>query len=174
MQDMIVRKSLDIINAVGTLTLPMDVWRIANHYHYRVLNYSHAQELLSELELAEKAMLYPALSAKVFTKYYIFLSDDLNVEEERKAIAHELGHILLGHLEEHGVVVEKEESEQQADLFELLLLAPSPILEQYGINSPADIRQCTGLSMNDSRQIMHYLNQYREFRDEAVDRKSVV
>ena len=169
------KKVLDVISAANTLTLPMDTRAIADHFDFRVLYYSHAKELIEELQLTENATKYPAFCAKGFSRYYIFLSDDLTGDQERQATAHELGHVLLGHLEE-GSTVGKEETEEQANEFELLLMAPPPLLQPYcDIHDmpPRAIAALTGLSMADSRRAYQLLEDYRRDQQEAARREDI-
>ena len=173
MQELIIRKTLDMISAANTLTLPMDVRRLSSHFGYRVQYYSRSSHLLETFNLSKMATEYTALSTKRWGKYYIFLSDDLNAEAERYAIAHELGHIAMGHLEPDAEELNVEESEGQANLFALILLASPPILEQYGIDTPENIRVCTGLSLTDSRKAYLILQQYRATQQEASRREDI-
>ena len=161
MQERITTIAMNWISAANTLTLPMDVWHIVKHNGYRIYCYSHGRDLLALFNLTELADRYPAVAAKVKQEYYIFLSDDLNIEQERWCLAHELGHIALGHLEGESPPCGKEEAEQQADRFALALLAPCPILEQCGVTSIADIRRCTGLSLRNSRLVFDAMEEYR-------------
>lgn len=161
MQDLVIRKSLDLISAANTLTLPVDTRRIATHFRYSIRYYGHCREMLKNFNMTHLAAQYPALSTKRHGKYYIFLSDDLNVEQERREIAHELGHITLGHLEPDVPIPKEDEAEEQADLFVIALLAAPPLLEQCGVSCPEDIHRITGLSLTDSRQAFSLLEHYR-------------
>ena len=173
MQEKSLKRALDMLSAANTLTLPMDVHRLVDHFECRTQVYSRSVHLLENFNLNELAAEYPALSTKRWGKYYIFLSDDLNAEQERFAIAHELGHIAMGHLEPDAEELSKEESENQADLFALLLLAPPPVLEAYDIDTPENIRQLTGLSLNHSRMAYGFLLEYRRQQHEAARQQDI-
>ncbi len=96
-------------------------------------------------------------------RYLILWNDDPSDNNvpgrQRWTKAHELGHVLLGHLSDEA----KErgnsdgffhwfhrEAEDEADLFASLLLCPWALFRQLGIHSPADIMNVFGLSVEAS------------------------
>ena len=170
MMDTILRKSFDLISAANTLTLPVDVRTICAHFRYRVEYYSQSWELITKLGIQEDAVSYPALGVRIRGRYFIFLSDDLGADQERLLIAHELGHIALGHLDPDLPVArkgEKGEQEEQADLFAIALLASPPLLSSHAVFTPEDIQLHTGLSPNDSRRALPLLEHYQQRQHDA-------
>ena len=168
MHDTVIRKTLDLISAANTLTLPVDVRRIASHFRCEVRYYSRSEELLRSFNLTGKAKSCSALCSKRWGKYYIFISDDLDAEQERRRIAHELGHITLGHLEPDCPLGRDQGGDAQAELFAVALLASPPLLERFDVSCPDDIRRVTGLSLNDSRQAYTLLEHYRLRQHDAA------
>lgn len=88
-------------------------------------------------------------------RYLILYNDDMNEGRIRWTLAHELGHICLGHLGTMGEHRERymdrrdyryEEFEREADFFAWNLLAPLPVMAEMGVSSPEDVREIFGLS----------------------------
>ena len=76
----------------------------------------------------------------------------MNAGRIRWTLAHEIGHIYIGHLEviEGAEIAYNEQRgfydqfESEADYFAWNLLAPLPILREMGIRSASEIKQHTG------------------------------
>ena len=116
--------------------LPVDVLKIARAAGIRVIKNSAVNDLL------------PDEDAKTYYdgKKFIIIYNDLNdIVVSRFAIAHELGHIFLGHITTHTKFEnvrefgKKPKAEQQADMFALRLLCPACILMQMDLRSVEDI-----------------------------------
>ena len=75
---------------------------------------------------------------------YIFLNETTSLERQRFTLAHEVGHILLGHVGEYKLV-NREPSpsdspiEQEANIFASRLLAPACVLWGLDIHTAEDI-----------------------------------
>lgn len=168
MQDTIIRRALDLISAADTLAFPINTRRIAEHFRYEMRYYGHSRELLNTFNLTDWSKKYRAISTRRHGKCYIFLSDDLSVAQETREIAHELGHIALGHLETDTPLLPEGESEEQAELFALALLAPPPLLDAHDVSCPEDIHRITGMSLTDSRQAFALYQHYRLRQQDAA------
>ncbi len=85
-------------------------------------------------------------------KFYIVYDDKMSKERYRFTIAHELAHILLGHLLvdkiKYRTFVKRDEEEQAADMFATRLLAPSCILHELQVLTPERIQQICNISYN--------------------------
>jgi Zn-dependent peptidase ImmA (M78 family) len=87
-------------------------------------------------------------------RYLILYNADMNSGRVRWTLAHEIGHICLGHLEAIGeakiAYVESrwfyDQFESEADYFTWNLLAPLPIMREMDIRSILEIKQTYGLS----------------------------
>ena len=84
--------------------------------------------------------------ASIYTdgQWIIVYDDRLPACEARMVLAHELGHILLGHAYKYAdyrfdTGNKKLKSEREADMFAIRLLAPACILHELGITKAADI-----------------------------------
>ena len=124
----------------GIDRLPVDILKIARACDIRVIKNSDVNDLL------------PGEDAKSYydNKRWIIIYNDANdTAASRFAIAHELGHIFLGHaltyakyenVREFG---KKPKAEQQADMFAMRLLCPACIIMKFNLNSPDEIsRAC--------------------------------
>ena len=117
-------------------SLPVDVLKIARQSNIDVKKNSRINVLL------------PDEYAKAFyngDKWIIVYNDLNDVVISRFAIAHELGHILLGHVTTYAkyATIEdigtKPKAEKQADLFALRLLCPACVLMELGLHTPEEI-----------------------------------
>ena len=118
--------------------LPVDILKIAKNCNIHIKKNSQINELL------------PNEDAKTYFdgNTWIIIYNDLNdVFVSRFAIAHELGHIFLGHEKSLGKYANVEEfgkkpkEEQQADLFALRLLCPSCVLMHLNLHSAKKIEE---------------------------------
>lgn len=167
----ILRKALDLLVINESSSLPTDIKGIVKREGYQVITRGKGQGLIDVFGLTEYARTKPAFSAKHGESYYIFLSDALNSNAKDKAIAHEIGHILLHNIGRNGVFGWSDESkwaeiyENEADDFALCLLAPPPMLIQHKVKGVDDIMRLTGLSHADSQiarqNLLDYQDQYR-------------
>lgn len=81
----------------------------------------------------------------------IFVSQECSPERQRFTIAHELGHILLGHVGEQQLVNREPSSkdnpvEQEANVFASRLLAPSCVLWALNARTPEEIADLCRIS----------------------------
>ena len=117
-------------------TLPVDVLKIAKVAGIRVIKNSVVKILKDE----EKARTFYDNDT-----WLIVYDDTLSIPCARLSIAHELGHIFLGHdicyAEYFSVRVFKKEtvSEKQADSFAIKLLTPACVIWGLGLDSAEDI-----------------------------------
>ena len=117
-------------------SLPVDVLKIAQQSNIDVKKNSRIKILL------------PDEYAKAFyngEKWIIVYNDRNDVPVSRFAIAHELGHILLGHVKTYAkyATIEdlgiKPKAEKQADMFALRLLCPACIVAALDLHTPEEI-----------------------------------
>lgn len=74
-------------------------------------------------------------------KFYIIYNEKDSLQERRFTAAHEIGHILLGHLFSNPTSQqEKEIREQEADIFATFLLAPVCIIQALKLQTPEEIQ----------------------------------
>ena len=74
-------------------------------------------------------------------KFYIIYNEKDNLQERRFTVAHEIGHILLGHLFSNPTSQqEKKIREQEADIFATFLLAPVCVIQALKLQTPKEIQ----------------------------------
>ena len=144
-------------------SLPVDVLKIARQSNIDVKKNSRINVLL------------PDEYAKAFCNgdKWIIVYNDLNdVVISRFAIAHELGHILLGHvktyakystIEDIGI---KPKAEKQADMFALRLLCPACVLMGLQIDTAEEISSVCRVPLKCAeirRERMNILYQRQQF-----------
>lgn len=86
----------------------------------------------------------------------IFVSDRCSAERKRFTIAHELGHILLGHVGLRGLVNREPDPkdnpiEQEANVFASRLLAPACVLWALNLREPEEIAAVCRISYQAAR-----------------------
>ncbi len=121
-------------------SLPIDVLKIARLAGIRVIRNSDVDDLL------------PGESGKSYydgKQWTVIYNDKESKERSRYTVAHELGHILLGHEIKHikylhaREISAKPKSEIQADRFAIRLLCPACVLWGLNVSSAEDIaRYC--------------------------------
>ena len=121
-------------------SLPVDVLKITRATGIRVIKNSAVNDLL------------PGERGKAYfngVRWFIIYDDTQPIEFSRFTIAHELGHIFLGHALTHAQYANvqsfgtKPKTEDQADKFALRLLCPACVLNTLDIYDDEDIaRRC--------------------------------
>ncbi|MCH5212235.1 MAG: ImmA/IrrE family metallo-endopeptidase [Oscillospiraceae bacterium] len=84
-------------------------------------------------------------------KWYIIYDDTMSKERARFTIAHELGHIFLGHPLKGGhhartINTDKPQIETEADIFASRLLAPACVLLGLDLHTPEEIKEACEIS----------------------------
>lgn len=116
--------------------LPVDILSIAKKSDIRVIKNSDVHELATNES---------GLSIFDGEQWYIIYDDENTVERCRFTVAHELGHIFLGHKLKKGAIARtkifeiKPDIEREADMFSSRLLCPSCVLWALGLHTPEEI-----------------------------------
>lgn len=144
-------KSWEIIFKYKIKTLPVDMFKLFKKMKIKLYPYSKGQQLISALNLEQNAK-NDGFTA-VFENQYIVFYDDRISNSGRLSftLAHELGHIVLGHVKNATVWNRGENQpitpeETQANIFASRLLAPACVLHKLNIHTPEDIVRLCGLS----------------------------
>ena len=82
---------------------------------------------------------------------YIVIREGMNPGRTRFTVAHELGHILLGHVGKHSLVNREPSAsdnpmEREANVFASRLLAPACVLWGCGAKTPDEIAELCNIS----------------------------
>ena len=129
--------------------LPVDVLKIARIAGIRVVRNSLAH-ILRRDELAKS--FYDGRN------WLIVYDDSRSTVESRLMVAHELGHILLGHDLKHTLYADAKEfdkkpkSEQQADMFALRLLCPACVLWGLDLHTPEEIAKYCRVPLDTAKE----------------------
>lgn len=125
-------------------TLPVKLLTATKAAGIRVVRNSY----VNELKPGEQG-------ASIFARgqWYIVYDDSLPSEQSRAVLAHELGHILLGHDYKYAArrfetENRKLKSEREADMFAIRLLAPACVLHELGATNASQISELCGIPMS--------------------------
>lgn len=129
-----------IDNKVGSL--PVDVIRIANDNGIALIKDSQAHELRPD---------EAGISIFDGKEWFVVYDDSLPLGRKRFTVAHELGHIFLGHPLIAGFHARRTgpampPTENEANIFASRFLSPACVLWGLNIRSAADIEKICGLS----------------------------
>ena len=92
-------------------------------------------------------------------KFYIIYNEKDNLQERRFTAAHEIGHILLGHLFSNPTSQqEKEIREQEADIFATFLLAPVCVIQALKLQTPEEIQLVCNIPYQYAESYFEYQN----------------
>lgn len=94
----------------------------------------------------------------------IFVKSDMTIERQRFTAAHELGHIILGHVGKYELVnreptPQDNPIEQAANVFASRLLAPACVLWGCNIHSPEDIQKLCKISKTSAEYRMQRMEE---------------
>ena len=172
-------------------SLPVDAEGLARDVGMACLPFPGAEEEPRLYSLLKKAGAGKAVSLRIRGKWHIFLREKGMTDAERRfAVAHELGHLLLGHetwalapgvraftgQENEGDVLEDPEdiSDDAADIFAIRLLAPACLLHEMHIDTAGGIQRLCGLPPRAAAvraQRMELLNQRDAYFTHPLERQ---
>ena len=122
--------------------LPVKISEVAKKANVSILKNSKVHEL-KEKESGKSILQND--------RFYIIYNDSESSARCRFTIAHELAHILLGHVLINGfkyrTFEKRDEEEQAADMFAARLLAPACVLHELQALSPEQIAKLCNISM---------------------------
>ncbi len=156
-------------------------WRILLDLHVRELPVS-TTEVCRQLGVAVKLYDPPddndGCSLMVGGRPIILVRREMLPERQRFTTAHELGHILLGHVGEYRLVSREPHPtdnpiEQAANVFAARLLAPACVLWGCGVQSAADIQRLCRISRQAAQyrmERMQVLYERRRFLTSPMER----
>lgn len=150
-------------------SLPVDIVAMAEHYNVPI----YANSEVGTLEPDEIG-----LSLKWKGQWVIVYDDTMINTRIRFTIAHELGHILLGHPEEcsrkNKFIKNRSEIEEEADKFAARILAPACVLRGLNLKSAEEIMAYCNISLSAARiraNRMMILNERNKFLSSKTEVK---
>lgn len=131
--------------------------------------YSESKAFFEGKGLAALLQVTDGLSVKTREHYYVFYRGDMTAGRIRFTVAHELGHIVLGHLDRetqaarnHGSQKDNAPMERTANLFASRLLAPSCILLALNASTPSRIAKLCDISWTAARIRARQIEQLKQ------------
>lgn len=143
--------------------------------------YSKSEQFLAEIGISNLMQETDGLSVQRSGKYYIFYRGDMTPGRIRFTVAHELGHIVLGHLDRKTHTTRNREPnegdapiEQAANVFASRLLAPACVLHDLNAITPERISELCDISLTAARfrsERMNVLEKRSMFGASPLERK---
>lgn len=137
----------------GILELPVRPSEVCRHYGWILADYRTGEESIRMLGLSELQKRTDGFCTVTKNHVYIFFDQSLPTGRQRFTVAHEIGHLLLGHVGPGMATVEnreptgsEREEERQANQFAARLLAPACVLHEIGALTPEAIQRACGIS----------------------------
>lgn len=131
----------------GIESLPTSIYTMADRFGIKIATYDEFTRVYD----VSRQNLYTLASKGGFSmlvegRYLCVLNTYLCHQPRRKwTAAHELGHILSGHIVSESCIPTPEQ-EKEADLFAAEILAPLTVLHFCGVSSAAEIERLCGIS----------------------------
>lgn len=169
-------------------SLPVFLRDIFNQLQIKVNSYKNGHALIQEIGLSEN-MVYDGFSVSINNQWFVFYSDNQLRARSRFTLAHELGHILLGHkmrtkqscfgrldytVINDGQMHEDNLIEYEANLFASRFLAPAIVLHDLNITNAKSISELTGLSYTAAQyraERMQILNSRNRFCTNPLEKQ---
>lgn len=137
----------------GVSSLPVRPSEICKHYNWVLADYVAGQRSIELLGLTELKDKTDGFCAVTENHVYVFFDSSLPTGRQRFTVAHEIGHLILGHVGRGMATVENREptgteraEERQANQFAARLLAPACVLHEIGAITAEAIRELCGIS----------------------------
>lgn len=142
----------------GARELPVKVSRICGAYGVTLRSYQAGAPLIQAMDLEAQCGASDGFTVRSGGHCYVFYNAEQPPGRVRFTIAHELGHVLLGHLGEgEHTVYNREPSpndapeEHTANVFASRLLAPACVLHALGAVTPEQIAAACDISLAAAR-----------------------
>ena len=170
----------EILLACRVEALPVDLNAVLRHLDVRVYAYSRARELLEAAGLSEAAKQVSGLTFFAGTQPVILYNDAELPQRIRFTVAHELGHLVLGHVQPGEHTRQNREPqpgdspmEQAANRFAADLLAPACVLWGLDLHRAEEIATACKISIQAARfraERMEILYQRNKFLLHPLER----
>lgn len=136
-------------------SMPVFVSKITDILGISIMSYKEGKDIINDLKLQSNCLKAEGFAVN-HNQWIIFYDNYINNRNRiRFTLAHELGHILLGHelliskskvVFTRGIKRGKNSIETEADMFAIRLLAPSCVLWGLDIHTPEDIANLCHIS----------------------------
>lgn len=133
--------------------LPVSLNAVCRKLKIRVLSYEKGGRMLERAELAQAARHTDGMTFYTRTTPVVLFDEKKPPQRTRFTVAHEVGHIILGHVEPGSFTVANREprpedapEEQAANQFAARLLAPACVLWGLDVHTPEEIMKLCRIS----------------------------
>lgn len=133
--------------------LPVSLNTICRRLKIRVLSYSKGSRMIERANLSLAAHRTDGMTFYAWGKPVILFDEKTSSQRAKFTIAHEVGHIVLGHVKPGNFTAVNREphpndapEEQAANQFAARLLAPACVLWGLGIHTPEEIMELCQIS----------------------------
>ena len=137
--------------------LPLDIQKICDDNHYLLIPIEEASK---KSKIVKQKINQEAYTTIYNNTYMIFYRSDSVTERCRFSIAHEIGHIVLHHID----TLTCKEYERQANMFASRILMPMCVLHELHITNSKDIEQLCRVSAQSAK--------YRFVRYQVLKRRN--
>ena len=140
-------KAWETLIECGVCELPINLAKVINHYGIYLVRYSDSNYINRHSSPSEDGF-----SRLIDNELVIYYNDTKSLHRVRFTLAHEVGHILLGHLEFGETLHRNTEcdvldiKEQQANVFARDILMPLTVLHSLNVSDYIDIMQYCNVS----------------------------
>lgn len=148
----------EMLIACGVTELPVRVSQICEHYGWILRSYQGGAGSIELLGLSGLTAKTDGFCAVTKNHVYIFYDGSMPAGRQRFTVAHEIGHLMLGHVGPGMATTKNREptgtekpEEQQANQFAARLLAPACVLHELGAVTPEAIAQVCGISKQSAK-----------------------
>lgn len=142
----------------GVDRLPIDLNTICRKLKIRVMTYGQSSGMIEQADLGQAVHLTDGMTFYAGKTPFILFEERVPSARARFTIAHELGHIILGHVRPGEVTTVNREpdpedapEERAANQFAARLLAPACVLWGLGVHTPEEIMELCRISRQAAR-----------------------
>lgn len=170
-----------VILECGIDKLPVRPSEVCRHYGWILSDYRSGAGAIQALGLEGLMEQTDGFCTVTANHTYIFFDSSLPAGRQRFTVAHEIGHLLLGHVGPGMATVEnreptgsEREEERQANQFAARLLAPACVLHELGAVTAEDIQRVCGISRQAAQvraERMRELEQRGKFYAHPLERR---
>ena len=163
-------EALQTLRDFHVTKLPVHVMRSAKKAGIRVLTNEQAR-MLSDNQ--------SGLSILIDAQWFVIYDETMPIPRKRFTVAHELGHIFLGHALKEGYHARQfegahPEDEQEANMYAIRLLAPACVLWGLNLHTPEEIADACAISLSSAQwraKRMEELYRRNKFLTAPLERK---
>lgn len=136
-------KVLNLLSEANIHYLPIDLDQLMHYLRIRPVSFSAARQ--KGLAIPQGIDGFTVIRYRQqFAQYLLVYKDDTSFERLRWTLAHEIGHIVLGHLETQQA--DEDKLEEEANYFARELLMPLVVLARLDARAQDDISRVCGVS----------------------------